>query len=71
MNRTLLVCSTLRDKKIMIDYVHSRTLKPMSSLSASLSHHLLRSRTSVRSGFQKFTITVPVCLVSSLARKLI
>ena len=69
MNHTLLACSTLPDKKIMIDYVHSRTLKPMSSLSASQSHHLLHSRTSVRSGFQRFTITVPVYLASSSARK--
>jgi hypothetical protein len=71
MNHTLLACSTLLDKKIMIDYVPSRTLKPMSSLCASPSHHLLRSRTSVKSGFRKFIITVPVYLVSSLARKLI
>jgi hypothetical protein len=69
MNHTLLVCSTLQDKKIMIGYVHFRTLRPMSSLSASLSHHLLRSRTFVRSGFQKYTITVLVYLVSSWARK--
>jgi len=69
MNHTPLACLTLRDKKIMIDYVHSRILKPMSSSCASPSHHLLRSRTSAKSGFRKFITTVPVYLVSSLARK--
>ena len=69
MNHTLLAYSTLQDRKTTIDYVPSRTLKPMSFLSASLSPHLLPLKTSVRSGSQKFTITVPVYLVSSLARK--
>lgn len=69
MNPTPSACSIQPDKKTTIACARSHTLKPTSSSSASASHLPHRSRTSAKSGFQRFTITVPASHALSSARR--